>query len=68
MSKLYLETNRNTSKQIICSLLMRLISKIEYLIMPKGVKFTELGILGLNTFVCYKDIPGGMGFVKDHVV
>ena len=39
MFKLYLETNRNTTIQIICKLiLMGLMSKIEYLIMPKGKK------------------------------
>ena len=31
-------------------MLMRLISKIEYLIVPKGTKFTGSGKLGLNHF------------------
>ena len=48
MSKLYLETKRNyTNIQIIMQvMLMGLMSKIEYLIVPKGTKFMGSGKLG----------------------
>ena len=42
MSKLYLETEYTKY------MLMRLMSKIKYLIMPKGTKFMGLGKLGLT--------------------
>ena len=35
-------------------MLMRLMSKAEYLIIPKGTKFTGLGELGLNKNVKIK--------------
>ena len=60
MSKLYSETNRNTNIQIICTLcswiLMRLMSKFEYIIVIKGMEFTGTGKLGFswNSFIfCY---------------
>ena len=44
------ETNRNTNIQIICKLCfsVRLMSKGEYLIVPKGTKFMGSGKLGLE--------------------
>ena len=44
MCKLYLETNRNTTIQIIMQVKK---SKVEYLIMPSGTKFTGSGKIGL---------------------
>ena len=50
ISRLYVETNRNTIIQFIYKflMLMRLMSIIEYLIAPKGTKFMGSGKLGLN--------------------
>ena len=49
MSKLYLETNRKYNyTNYMQVILMRLMSKIENHIMPKGTKFTGLGKLGLR--------------------
>ena len=35
-------------------MLMRLMTKGEYLIVPKGTKFTGVGKLGLTHKVCFK--------------
>ena len=56
MSKLYQETNRNTKyTNNMQVMLMRLMSKGEYLIVPKGTKFTGLGKLGLRQILSTKD-------------
>ena len=43
MLKLYLETNRKTNTNYMQVRLMRLVSKSEYFIVPKGTKFTGSG-------------------------
>ena len=42
MSKIFLETNRNTTTNCIWIVLMRLIPEVEYLIVPKGTQFVFL--------------------------
>ena len=54
---LYSETIRNTDKQNYMQvILMRLMSESEYLIFPKGKKFTGSGKLGLTCFTKHTDI------------
>ena len=52
MFKLYSKTNKNVNMQIICKLLswilMRLMSKSNGIIVPKGTKFAGLGKVGLK--------------------
>ena len=48
MSKLYLKTNRNTTINYMQVMLMKLMSKIEYFIVPKGTKFMRSDKLGLS--------------------